>query len=240
MLCVAVAASGLAQAPQAPQASQASLIGIVRDTAGAPVANTRLTTAGLLTISDSAGRFNFGVVPSGAMTLLVRRLGFEPLDVSLRVIEGLTNSIDVVITVLPQDLPGMTTFASADMRGRLSDFYRHRQSGIGTFLDRQEIEARRAQRITDILRRLPGTRVAPERSGRSAVRMNRSYGGRDCPPDVWIDGVRAAGLNVDDIPIGDVEALELYRGPAGLPPEMNSRLGNPACGALVIWTRVPG
>jgi hypothetical protein len=45
---------------------------------------------------------------------------------------------------------------------------------------------------------------------------------------------------VDDIGIHDVEALELYRGPAGLPPEFNDRLGRPNCGAIVIWTRLPG
>ena len=70
--------------------------------------------------------------------------------------------------------------------------------------------------------------------------MGRSGGGRDCPPDIWVDGVRATGMSVDDVPLTDVEALEMYRGPAGLPPEMNNRFGNPACGALVIWTRLPG
>jgi hypothetical protein len=52
--------------------------------------------------------------------------------------------------------------------------------------------------------------------------------------------VRAPMLGVDDIPLQVIEALEVYRGPSGLPPEFNNRMGNPSCGAIVIWTRVPG
>ena len=223
---------------QAPRAT--TLVGTVRDTTGVPIPQTRLTASGLLTVSDSAGRFSLGPLESGATTLLVRRLGFEPLDIGLTLAVGATQSLNVVMTVLPQDLPGMTTSAQTYADVRLRDFYRHRQSGIGYFLDRREIEAKNAQRISDILRRVPGTRMMPDRGGRTTMRMGRSMGGRDCPPDVWVDGVRAAGMQVDDVPLGDVEALELYRGPAGLPPEMNSRFGNPGCGALIIWTRLPG
>lgn len=217
-----------------------TLVGTVRDTNGTPVPLTRLTSGGLLTVTDSAGRFTLAGLPGGTTTLFVRRLGFEPLDISVDLVKGSTQSLNVVLTMLAQDLPGMTTLAQTFADIRLKDFYRHRQSGIGYFFDRQEIEEKRAQRISDLLRRLPGTRMSQDRSGRATMRMGRSSGGRDCPPDVWIDGVRAAGMQVDDVPLGDVEALELYRGPAGLPPEMNSRLGNPSCGALVIWTRLPG
>jgi hypothetical protein len=235
LLALTAQAAVRAQSPRA-----ATLIGTVRDTSGAPIAQVRLTSSGLLTISDSAGRFSLGPLPGGATTLLVRRLGFEPLDIGLTLSGGIAQSLNVVLTVLPQDLPGMTTYSQTYAEVRLRDFYRHRQSGIGYFLDRREIESKNAQRISDILRRVPGTRMMPDRGGRTTMRMARSAGGRDCPPDVWVDGVRASGMQVDDVPLGDVEALELYRGPAGLPPEMNSRFGNPGCGALIIWTRLPG
>ena len=234
LLLVASAMSAMAQA------SRATLVGTVRDTSGVPVPLTRLTSGGLLTLSDSVGRFKLAGLPGGATTLLVRRLGFEPIDISVEVVGGTTQSLNVVMTVLAQDLPGMTTQAQTFADVRLKDFYRHRQSGIGYFFDRQEIESKHLQRISDLLRRLPGTRMLQDRTGRPTMRMGRSMGGRDCPPDVWVDGVRASGMQVDDVPLGDVEALELYRGPAGLPPEMNSRLGNPSCGALIIWTRLPG
>jgi len=230
----------LATSPAVAQADSARvvLIGTVRDTSGAPLERTRLTARGLLTLSDSLGRFILRDMPAGPATLAVRRLGFEPLDMAIEIRGGATQSVAVVMTALPQDLPGMTTSALLDVR--LSDFYRHRQSGIGFFITRQEIEDRQADRISDILRRVPGTRLGSDRTGRAALRIKRSGGGRDCPPDIWVDGVRATGMSVDDVPLTDVEALEMYRGPAGLPPEMNNRFGNPACGALVIWTRLPG
>jgi hypothetical protein len=236
---VIAAAAASAQGPSATASAGATVIGTVRDTAGVPVARTRLSNSGFVTISDSVGRFTLAGLPAGTSTLLVRRLGFEPLDIALQLVGGRTDSVSLVMTMLPEKLPGMTTEVDALYRVRLADYYRHKQVGIGTFLDRKDIESKHVARLSDLMRRLPGTRIT-ERGTRSTLRMGRSAGGRDCPPDMWIDGVRAYGMNVDDIPLGDVEALELYRGPAGLPPEMNNRLGNPACGALVIWTRLPG
>jgi Carboxypeptidase regulatory-like domain/TonB-dependent Receptor Plug Domain len=221
------------------QAPLASLVGTVRDTNGTPIAKARLSTGAAMTLSDSTGRFMLAGLPGGNTTLVVRRLGFEPLDVTLDLVAGVTQSLEVVLTYLPQDLPGMTTTATIASEARLRDFYRHRQSGMGYFLDRKEIESKHVVRISDILRRIPGTRISSDRAGRQRMSIARN-GIRDCPPDVWVDGIRAYGMQVDDLPLSDVEALELYRGPAGLPPELNSRLGNPACGALVIWTRVPG
>jgi hypothetical protein len=240
LVSAVIASAAAAQAPLALPSSSGTVSGTVRDTTGVPLALVRLTSSGLITLSDSVGSFTLGGLPIGRVTLAVRRLGFEPLDLSIELSGGRVELVNVVLTMLPQDLPGVTSQAHALADVRLADFYRHRQTGIGFFLDRKEIESRRAQRISDILRRLPGIRVLPDRGGRSGLRMGRASGGRDCPPDVWIDGVRAAFMNPDDKPLTDVEALEVYRGPAGVPPEMNTRLGSPACGAIIIWTRLPG
>jgi hypothetical protein len=148
------------------------------------------------------------------------------------------DTIVIVMELLARDLPGVTTTALGT--GRLMEFERHRLSGSGVYLDRAQIEARRAHYVSDVLRRIPGVRIMSDRSGRAVLRMGRTSGGRDCPPDYWIDGVRAQFFNVDDMPVADIEAIEVYRGPSGLPPEYNSRLGNPSCGTVVIWTRVPG
>lgn len=233
LLVTVVASGGFAQA------TQATLIGTVRDTSGTPVALARLSSAGMLAISDTAGRFTL-VLPGGATTVAVRRLGFAPRDTALELREGRTDSLFVVLKVLPFDLPGVTAEADAFAEMRLSEFYRHRRSSEGHFFDRKEIEARRVTRISDLLRRLPGVRMVPDRSGRVHLRMARASGGRDCPPDYFIDGVRAQFLGVDDLPITDIEAIEVYSGPARVPPEYNTRFGNPSCGTIVLWTRVPG
>lgn len=234
LLVMAVASRGFAQA------TQATLIGTVRDTSGTPVALARLSSSGLLAISDTAGRFKLVGLPSGATMVTVRRLGFAPRDTAMQLSGGRIDSLFVVLTVLAVDLPEVMAEADAYAEARLSEFYRHRRSSEGRFFDRKEIEARRVTRISDLLRRLPGVRMIPDRSGRVHLRMSRATVGRDCPPDYFVDGVRAQFLNVDDLPITDVEALEVYTGPASVPPEYNTRFGNPSCGTIVIWTRVPG
>jgi hypothetical protein len=220
--------------------STASLFGTVRDSSGTPVASAQLTLLGLRSVSDSAGRYLFASLPAGTAKLSVRRLGFEPKDFPLQLESGRADSLHVVLTVLAVELPGVTTEADELRAMRLAHFYRHRKGGSGMYFDRAELDQRRVQRLSDLMRRLPGVRIATDRNGRLILQMGRASSGRDCPPDFWIDGVRAAFMQVDDVPMMDIEALEVYRGPSGLPPEMNSRLGNPGCGTVVIWTRVPG
>ena len=111
-LAAALASSGIAQT------TPAALFGTVRDTGGAPVSLARLSLSNVLAISDSTGRFFLAGLPTGPGKLLVRRLGFEPLDLSLLLFAGRADSLTVVLTLLPQDLPGVTTRADAFARMR--------------------------------------------------------------------------------------------------------------------------
>lgn len=233
VLCAVLSASAQAQ-------SAVRVSGVVLDGQGKPVALARVSSGRTGVVTDSSGRFSLGGLVAGDAAVAVRRLGYAPLDTTVALAFGREESLSLAIEALPLDLPGVTSNMDEILRTRLPDFYRHRSGGIGTFFDRRDIDTRHVQYISDLLRTLPGMRIVSDRSGRSGVRTNRSGGGRDCPPDVWVDGVRAAGLSPDDISIHDVEALELYRGPAGLPPELNDRFGRPACGVIVIWTRLPG
>lgn len=219
--------------------TRTAVVGLIRDSSGAPVAQAHIASSGVRTISDSAGRFTMENLPTGRVALSVRRLGFEPADLFVQLFAGRRDSLIVVLTVLPVDLPGVITNVDAARGGRLAEFYRHRENGMGKYLDRKQLDAMRVSLTSDVLRRLPGVRLVPDRNGRYVLRMGRS-GGRNCPPDFWVDGIRAQFLNIDDLPLSDVEALEVYSGPGALPPEYNNRFGNPACGAVVIWTRVPG
>lgn len=218
--------------------TSATLIGSVRDTAGTAVPLAHVTVANRRVLSDSAGRFVFASLPSGALMIAVRRLGFEPDSAQVELVNGRTDSLHFTLAILPGKLPGIVTDAEAEERIRLAEFYRHRDGGNGGyFFNRRELDAARVYRVSDIMRRVPGVRLIADQSGRLHLRMARSL---NCPPDVWIDGIRAEGMNVDDMSLHDVEALEIYRGPSGLPPEYNNRMGRPGCGTLVIWTRLPG
>lgn len=220
------------------QGTTSAVIGTVRDSAREPLVAARIRAARMSATSDSAGRFTLEGLPAGRVTVSVRRLGYEPADLVLDLIAGRRDSLFVTMVALPLTLPGMTSTADSFLQLHLADFFRHRQNGIGRYYERSQITAMRVGQLSDVMRRLPGVRVTPDRNGRYSIRMGRST--RNCQPDFWIDNVRAHMFNVDDVPVTDIEALEVYNGPSGLPPEYNNRFGNPACGAIVIWTRVPG
>jgi hypothetical protein len=224
--------------PVTAQNSAGAMVGLVRDSAGEPVPLAMIMAARAQTVADSAGRFALAGLPVGRVTVSVRRLGFEPSHLVVDLIAGRQDTLIVVLAMLPRDLPGLTTSADSRARIHLVDFYRHKESGMGRYFDRSQINAMRVSLLSDVLRRLPGVRISPDGRGRYVLRMNRST--RNCSPDFWIDNIRAPFLNVDDIPLSDIEAVEVYNGPGGLPPEYNHRFGNPSCGAVVIWTRVPG
>ena len=207
-------------------------MGVVRDSAGAPVARAQLTMGAAQAESDSVGRYRLPGLPAGVGTLRVRRVGYAPIVADVDIAGGATRVLNIYMRAVPEVLPEVVTRAVPDDRVGLADFYRHREIGNGVFFNRKEIEAKKAARLSDILRRLPGIRFVAERTGRQQLRMSRS----NCVPDFWIDGQRAPFLNVDDVPLQDIEAFEVYRGESGVPPEFNNR-GSRQCGAIVIWTR---
>jgi hypothetical protein len=54
-----------------------------------------------------------------------------------------------------------------------------------------------------------------------------------CLPRVWVDG-RQSDYFGANTPVGDVYAIEVYRGAAEMPAEF---IGNGMCGAIIIWTK---
>lgn len=233
-----LAATAMVAAPVAAQRGTSIVAGVVRDSLGAPVSVATVTVGPTQSLTDSAGRFTLSRLPAGTSTVSVRRLGFRPVDVVVDLVDGRRETLNVTLVMLPLELKGLTTTAESRLREYLSDYYRHKAVGIGRFYDRATIDAMHVAQLTDVLRRVPGVRVVLDRSGALTIRMGRNA--RDCPPDFWVDNVRAYAMSADDMPLMDIEAIEIYAGPAGLPPEFINRFGNPACGAVVIWTRMPG
>jgi hypothetical protein len=80
--------------------------------------------------------------------------------------------------------------------------------------------------------------------GRRQIRMSRSASNPrgDCPPQYFIDGMRMEGGSADEIIPHDIEALEVYAGIATIPLQFAPRAvqREKTCGAIVIWTRLPG
>jgi len=225
-------------------AQRRTLNGIVRDSAGEPIpeADVSIPSAHLLTRTDNFGAFVLKRVESGQTELSVRRLGFVPRIIQLDIQPSGIDTLIVVMTAQALELPGI---AINDRTKRhllwIEDFYRRRAKGIGgTYYTREDIEARHASRLSDVLRDAPGVRFARARGGGNGIRFDTPANFRsNCTPQYFVDGQRVANIEVDDLSARDVEGVELYAGPSSTPTQFQQGTIT-SCGTVVIWSRVPG
>ena len=214
--------------------------GVVKDSAGAAIADVEVLAirAGISTRSDGAGRFLLSSLARGPTDLSVRRIAYAPVVVSVDVPETDTVDIEIRLGSASQSLPAVIVKGRADRKRALEEFESRRKSGVGHFITRADIEKRHPLLLSDMVRSIPGATIVLVENGRPALRFARAQSG--CPPQYFVDGIRVTGFNIDDVQPGDVEGVELYAGPAGLPPEFNQLYGTTVCGTVAIWTRIPG
>lgn len=236
-LAVGIAASGAGA-----QTRYGFVVGSVRDSAGTPIPDVAIGVAGHITVrSDSAGAFRLPAARGSRHAVGFRRLGFEAREATADLRRDSVVTLAVVMTALPQDLPGMVIEAEAERMKALADFYARKKAGFGYFLTRDDFEARHPTNVSDMMRMVPGAQLLPVRGGgRAVVRFVRSMGGRDCPPQIYVDGIMVKGMEIDELVPQDIEAMEIYQGVSVIPPQFNNRWGTSSCGVVVVWTRVPG
>ena len=234
-----VALSGTSDA-QAPRA----LYGLVKDSLGHAImgAEVRALENVFLARSDDSGRFHVAAMPAGARDVEVRRLGFAPKRTTIARSAGSADSVDVILRAMVLELPGMTVQEQHDSLSHkvLADFWARRSRGFGKFVTRDEIERKGSNRFVDIVRSVSGVSIQNSR-GRPDIRFRGAGPGsmfRDCPPQYWMDGIPLQNGSADEFTPDNVEAIELYAGPATTPPQFNTR--NQTCGTVVVWTRLPG
>jgi Outer membrane cobalamin receptor protein len=118
--------------------------------------------------------------------------------------------------------------------GRFDDFYRRRAQGLGTFLTREDIDARAAEKPEDLLRSVTGIRIRYQG-------MNPFIEFLRCDQvNVYIDGALSHDGYRDFFGLSplDIEAIEVYHGLATVPPEFTPHPND--CAAIVVWTRWHG
>ena len=231
-------------APSAGDAQDGrALVGLVRDSIGHAIAGAEVRARGNIVVarSDDSGRFHVAQMPVGARGVFVRRLGFAPMRALITPSVGTTDSVKVTLTAIALALPAVTVQEQHDSLSRrvLADFWARRSRGFGKFVTRDEIEQKGASRFVDIVRSLPSVTIQDYR-GRPEIRFRGSVGGmfRDCPPKYWVDGIPLESGSADEFAPDNVEAVEIYAGPATTPPQFTTRSNT--CGTVVVWTRLPG
>ena len=214
---VLCAASATAQAPTM------LVRGSVYDSTGAPLENAEIIVLGssLAATTTTEGVFSVASVPRGTTVLRFRRLGFQAR--TLIVEPG--DTIDLAIELRPlvaRLSPVVVKGAEEQYAAKMAGFAERMRDGArSSFVTRADIERQRPFRVSDLLQLRATSRC---RAGRGAV---------------FVDGISAPGFDVDRLSPHDIEAIEIYRGPAQIPAQFNVMMPNgskPGC-VTVVWTR---
>jgi hypothetical protein len=228
----------------------AILIGTVVDSAGNPLAGAEVSLMGsetIRTITSDSGAFRLTGIPAGTVVFAVRRLGYEGATFTATLKPGRTHRAQFPLTGA---VARLATVGINDTMNThwLDQFEARRSSQRGTFMTRKEIEKKSARNGSDLVRSIPGIRVASRSNGTSEVSMTRAAGAQRCLPQMFVHGVPYSGT-LDDFPVDDIEALEVYVGISEIPAELNRsmptglgarRSGMSApCAVIVVWTRDP-
>ncbi|MDQ6718995.1 MAG: TonB-dependent receptor [Gemmatimonadota bacterium] len=215
------------------------------------------------------GLYHLDSIPAGAHVFQARRVGFSPLVASIEVDSGETTYADVVMRPAANVLASVLVKADLLMRGVPRAFLERMHSGAqGTYITAADIKKQNPHRVSDILKFVPGVKVAENGevfSSRGMVTVLSNGcsnglpvyldnvqvgGGTGGGPDGFIGDQNAGRVGRGPAPVGTtavarsvadivpperVVAIEVYSGPATVPPTLPA--ANSACGAVFIWTR---
>lgn len=226
--------------PGRPLAGQGSgrVTGVAVVAGGERIVGAQVTvigSAGSVGRTGDDGRFDV----TGAGTearLVLSRIGFVPETVLVQLPQGstplvveMTRAVQLVRPV--RVTAEVTEAASIEAMVRA----RERTSGNGYFLYRSEFMKLNPARFTDVLRRVPGVRVARSFRGTSEVRLRQN----SCAPLYWMDGQPLLGVpfDPDNVPPQTIEAIEVYASASLVPVQFQGPPSAQGCGAIVIWTR---
>lgn len=239
-LFVAVVLAGLAQMPAAgAQRPFGGVRGTVVDSLGGAVSLAQIAIANtdLRAESNAAGSFRLTRVPAGEMRVQVRRLGYRPSSIVVRVEPGKETAIDFRLAAVPELLPPVQVTRSPEISDRrLAGFHARKERGTGHFITRDLIDRHDSPRFADILRLVPGLSVKSLRRGGGGTTVSMRG---NCSPLVFLDGFPAAAgpMDLDMIDLASVEAIEIYSGISTIPAEFHSVRGGERCGVIAVWSR---
>jgi hypothetical protein len=234
---VAAADSGAkgATSAVAQNIPRAVITGKVTNAGGVAVPGARVSVQGSESSASTGddGKFTLTGVLPGTQSVLVRRVGYSPVEQPLNVTTGQPNQITVRLGAYKPMLSTVDVKAKADPL-EATGFSRRRKMGFGRYLDYDQIKASNPTYTSDILRRVPGIQILG--SGSSAtISTTRPCG---CV-HVMIDDNNVsvdAGQSIDQI-VGaqDVVAVEFYN-PVDVPMELSATT-NDGCSLLALWTK---
>ena len=221
----------------------ATLAGVVRTRTGRPLGEAQVMLSGssAFTLSDSTGAFRLTGLPAGTQTIEARRLGFLPGRVTVDLLPGEQSRAEIELSDRAP-LLGAVRVRGQPAGWDRTGFEERRRSGLGHFLDAEDIAKANAKQITEVLRRVPALQMVPTGPSSYAIVFNRSrvtdFSGKGCPAKIFLDGnpITLDDGNLDHvISPNDVQAIEAYAGASEAPAQYGGSTAT--CGVILLWTR---
>ena len=211
--------------------------GTIRDSRGKPIGAAEVTLLddpATRVYSDSGGTFNLDHVPVGLHALSVRRLGFAPSAVQVRVPSPNASAMRVVMATSASVLTTVSVHApSGELLNLPADAAHRVIAGQGYYVLAGDVRLRDSHATTDLFRRLQGVTVIGNRA--FSTRGVNSLLADPCPLGIplYVNGAVMADNTLDVVVPSDIVAVELYPTTASMPPSLHPS----PCGAILIWTR---
>lgn len=216
--------------------------GIVRSLDEKPVGGARVEApvTGVSSLTRADGTFTIDSVPTGTQLIFVRQLGFEPLYVAVNVTSRQPAELRIILGPTANILDPVLVTARRNSALEKHGFMQRQRAGLGVFINREDIEKRKPQFLTDLLANVPGIRVVHTMSG-SIVRSDRiaaSILDASTPcTRLFVDGSEWRTVMPGDIDAfvspWDVAGIEVY-GSRAAPAQFS---GADDCITLVVWTQ---
>lgn len=199
-----------------------------------------LPDAGKSVLTGVAGDFRVTGIPAGQHRVLIRRLGFGPVDTTLKFTGHETVQRRVVLGRVPMLEAVLVSAKATD--ASLASFEEDRRMGFGHFLTQEDLDKYAGASIGNVLRQIPGINVISGRGGQTYLTSKRVVGslsGRTCFAKVYLDGMlmnpSGEAFDVSLISVETIGAVEIFAGPSETPLRYSGL--DSSCGVVVIWTR---
>jgi hypothetical protein len=197
------------------------------------------------TFTDKKGYFEFDPVNAGVHEVLVRKIGYTPVRFRVAVTAGDIWDGTIALDRTAQALPEVVVLDSARSLKNyrphwIEEFVSRRRAGLGTFLDRVDIENAQAMNTGKLLMTAPGI-TAYQGFSYDDLRVNRcgSGFGTNSKGIVYVDGAKTEEsttgrfVTFTDYPPSRLAAVEIYKGRNTIPPGFDDPS---ACLVVLLWT----
>lgn len=217
---------------------QASLTGRVTNGAGQPIVGARVDVLGTpgATLTRENGEFSLSELPSGTQTVIVRQIGFAPVEQAVELSTRSPAHVTIALTRAAQVLAPVAVTANADAGLDKIGFTQRRKSAGGYFITAEDIEKRAPNLLTDVFRTIPSLRVVP--SGNDYVIESARNPTNGCVK-YYVDGAPWDAIFAGDVdrllPTWEIAAIEVYNG-SNTPMQFQAP-GSSGCASIVIWSK---